>query len=99
MQDMCLQTSDDNSLNGTSLGKWQEYVKEATRFTGVSWTNVPNYRGWFEEAGFVDVEEVGYRWPSNQWSGVRRERLLGACELCSFLFFGFWRIWILWEIC
>jgi len=87
MQDMCLQTSDDGSLNGTALAEWQEHVQEATTFTGVPWTNVPNYKRWFGEAGFVDVVEVRFRWPSNQWSGERRERLLGACEFhrCFYL--------------
>lgn len=30
------------------------------------------------EAGFGDVKEFNYRWPSNQWSKNRKERLLGA---------------------
>jgi len=78
MQDMCLQRSDDGSMDGTSLKEWQEHVQEATAFTGVPWTNVPNYKRWFIEAGFENVTEVTFRWPSNQWSGDRKERLLGV---------------------
>ena len=78
MQDLCLQTSDDGSMHGTNLESWQGYVKEATAFTGRSWTNVPNYKKWMEEAGFLDIEEVKFRWPSNQWSSDKKERLLGA---------------------
>jgi hypothetical protein len=78
LQDMCLQTSDDGSMNGTALLEWQTHVKEAATKTGVEWTNVPNYKRWMIEKGFEDVTEVHFRWPSNQWSKVRKERLLGA---------------------
>ena len=78
LQDMCLQTSDDGSMNGTALLEWQTYVKEAATQTGVEWTNVPNYKRWMIEKGFEDVTEVNFKWPSNQWSQNRRERLLGA---------------------
>jgi hypothetical protein len=30
------------------------------------------------EAGFEDVVEINYRWPSNQWSDNEKEKLLGA---------------------
>lgn len=78
LQDMCLQTSDDGSMNGTALLEWQTHVKEAATKTGVEWTNVPNYKRWMIEKGFEGVTEVSFRWPSNQWSRVRKERLLGA---------------------
>jgi hypothetical protein len=65
-------------MNGTALLEWQTHVKEAATKTGVEWTNVPNYRRWMIEKGFEDVTEVNFRWPSNQWSKVRKERLLGA---------------------
>src|SRR5450756_2017626 len=66
LQDMCLQTSDDGSMNGTALLEWQTHVKEAATKTGVEWTNVPNYKRWMIEKGFEDVTEVNFRWPSNQ---------------------------------
>lgn len=75
---MCLQTSDDGSMNGTALLEWQTHVKEAATKTGVEWTNVPNYKRWMIEKGFEDVTEDNFRWPSNQWSPIRKERLLGA---------------------
>jgi Methyltransferase domain len=78
LQDMSLQTSDDGSMDGTALLEWQTHVKEAATKTGVEWTNVPNYKRWMIEGGFEDVTEVNFRWPSNQWSSVRKERLLGA---------------------
>ena len=78
MQDMCPQTSDDGSMHNTNLKAWQGYVEEATAFTGRSWANVPNYKRWMEEVGFEDVQERKFRWPSNQWSEDKKERLLGA---------------------
>ncbi|TAQ84302.1 hypothetical protein B7494_g7376 [Chlorociboria aeruginascens] len=78
LQDMCLQTSDDGSIDGTALKAWQDHVAEAVIQTGRVWTNVPNYKRWMEDAGFEDVVEVNYRWPSNQWSDDSKEKLLGA---------------------
>jgi hypothetical protein len=75
---MCLQTSDDGSMNCTALLEWQTHVKEAATKTGVEWTNVPNYKRWMIEKGFEEVTEINFRWPSNQWSSIRKERLLGA---------------------
>lgn len=75
---MCLQTSDDGSLEGTALLEWQSHVKEAATQTGVAWTNVPKYKHWMIEKGFKDVTEANFKWPSNQWSKVRKEKLLGA---------------------
>jgi hypothetical protein len=65
-------------MNGTALLEWQTHVKEAATKTGVEWTNVPNYKRWMIKKGFEDVTEVNFRWPSNQWSPIRKERLLGA---------------------
>jgi hypothetical protein len=66
---MTLQLAEDpnDPFWNSSLYEWQSHVKAATAFTGVPWTNVPNYSRWFREAGFEDVMEVNYRWPSNQW--------------------------------
>jgi hypothetical protein len=78
LQDMSLQTSDDGSITGTSLLEWQAHVTEAGNKVGRSWSNVVNYKRWMIEKGFVDVEEKRFRWPSNQWSSDRKEKLLGA---------------------
>jgi len=78
LQDMCLQTSDDDSMKGTSLEEWQAHVEEATIKAGRLWTNVPHYKRWMIEKGFEDVTEYKFRWPSNQWATDRREKLLGA---------------------
>lgn len=78
LQDMSLQRADDGSMAGTALQEWQTHVIAATARVGRVWTNVPNYARWMEEAGFVDVTEVSYRWPSCQWSAEKKERLLGA---------------------
>lgn len=78
LQDMCLQRSDDDSMKDSALEEWQAHVKEAGAKIGRVWTNVPNYKRWMIEKGFEDVTERHFRWPSNQWSSDRREKLLGA---------------------
>jgi hypothetical protein len=65
-----LQVSDDGSMVGTSLEEWQVHVKEATKGMGRSWDNVRSYAGWMKEVGFLNVEEVTFRWPSCQVRGL-----------------------------
>lgn len=59
----------DESLSGTSLERWGELMSEAARRLGRPMgTDVSgNYREWMEAAGFVDIEERHYMWPSNGW--------------------------------
>lgn len=80
LQDMTLQSADSptDPFWQSDLYEWQLHVQEATKFTGVPWTNVPNYKRWLQEAGFEAVEELRFKWPSNQWSSNRKERLIGA---------------------
>jgi len=59
----------DDSLSGTSLERWGILLCEAARNLGRPMgTDVSGrYRQWMEEAGFVDIEERHFMWPSNGW--------------------------------
>lgn len=61
MRDLCLQISDDGSIEGTSLKKWQSHIFDALSGAGHIWTSVSNYKRWIIEAGFEDMIEVSYR--------------------------------------
>lgn len=77
--------SSDGSLEGTSLQRWGELMCEAARKLGrpmgseVSY----NYRGWMEAAGFVDIEESAFMWPSNPWPRDKYMKELGHWNMIN----------------
>ncbi|KAI0124704.1 methyltransferase [Xylariales sp. AK1849] len=84
MQDLDLQSSEDGSIENTTLTVIQEQVHSALASVGMRWDNASQYKRWMEEVGFEDVTEIVYRWPSNPyWSSVPKERVLGAWFLAQ----------------
>ncbi|KAG9542817.1 S-adenosyl-L-methionine-dependent methyltransferase, partial [Aureobasidium melanogenum] len=69
----------DNTLDGTSLEKWGILMCEAARKLGLPMgTEVSEkYREWMEAAGFVDIEEQHFMWPSNPWPKDKYMKELG----------------------
>ncbi|KAK8016171.1 hypothetical protein PG993_014360 [Apiospora rasikravindrae] len=79
MQDLNLQTSEDGSIEGTSLKVIQDEIHGALASGGMRWDNVPRYAAWMREVGFEDVTEVVLRWPSNPWWPTDpKEKTLGT---------------------
>ncbi|KAE9381991.1 S-adenosyl-L-methionine-dependent methyltransferase, partial [Stipitochalara longipes BDJ] len=52
----------------SNLHRWSELTCEGSAKIGRSWTNVPNYKRWMEELGFVDIVERDFYWPSSRWA-------------------------------
>ncbi|KAK5005635.1 hypothetical protein LTR28_007470 [Elasticomyces elasticus] len=61
--------SADGTHIGTSVEQWGELLCEAGRRLGRPLGDdvSANYKRWMEEAGFVDVEELHFMWPTNSW--------------------------------
>ncbi|KAK7984048.1 S-adenosyl-L-methionine-dependent methyltransferase [Apiospora arundinis] len=79
MQDLNLQTSEDGSIEGTTLKVIQDEIHGALASVGMRWDNVPNYAAWMREVGFEEVTEVVFRWPSNPWwPADPKEKTLGT---------------------
>lgn len=79
LQDMILpMRAIDDSLNGTVIDHWTKLTMEAAAKLGTSWKNSANYVRYFEEAGFVDVQEKYFQWPSNTWPKGQRMKTLGS---------------------
>jgi len=59
----------DDTLDGTSLQRWGYLLCEAARKLGrpMGTDASGRYREWMAQAGFVDIEERHYMWPSNGW--------------------------------
>jgi len=71
-------TSIDNSMDGTALQHWILLCVEAARKLGSDWTRVPKYKDYFAEAGFVDVVEHRYSWPTNSWARGQHNKQLSV---------------------
>ena len=52
----------------SALYKWNEIVVAGGEKSGRPWTNVQYYKRWMEEAGFEDVVEKLYYWPTSTWA-------------------------------
>lgn len=59
-------TSVDDSIKGTALEIWMNKLVEGAAVLGKDWHCTKNYTQWFQEAGFVDVVERQFAWPSSE---------------------------------
>ncbi|KAG4442645.1 hypothetical protein IFR05_001901 [Cadophora sp. M221] len=67
----------DDTLVGTDLWDWNQYIIEGSAKAGRPWTRVKEYKKWMEEIGFVDVEEKILQWPLNTWPRDKHLKTLG----------------------
>ncbi|KAK6951648.1 hypothetical protein Daesc_006171 [Daldinia eschscholtzii] len=52
----------------SALYRWNEMMLEGVTRLGRSWSNVKNYRRYFEEAGFENIVEKRFYWPTSPWA-------------------------------
>ncbi|KAF4991902.1 hypothetical protein FDECE_13868 [Fusarium decemcellulare] len=59
---------DDDTLKKDSyIDQWSSYMIEATNIFGRSAQSAKKYKQQMIDAGFVNVTEVIYKWPTNRW--------------------------------
>lgn len=80
LQDICFPPGcDDATLTDDQpISKWSSYMMEATRRVGRPADGAKLYRKQMSEAGFVNVEERIYKWPSNTWPKDPKYKELGT---------------------
>lgn len=69
----------------STIYKWQELLLEAAAKAGRRMNNVQHYKKWFQEAGFVDVEERKHYWPINSWPKNKRLKQIGMWFMVDLL--------------
>lgn len=52
----------------SALCRWNELMLEGVSRLGRSWSNAQHYKRYFEEAGFEDVVERRFYWPTSPWA-------------------------------
>ncbi|KAE9374659.1 S-adenosyl-L-methionine-dependent methyltransferase [Stipitochalara longipes BDJ] len=78
--------NDDGTLTPEhTIYKWSHFLLEATRRIGSPCDNPTKYAEWMREAGFVNVQEVIYKWPSNPWPKDKKHKTLGLWNLANLL--------------
>lgn len=58
--------------------EWNEYLHEAADQANRPITIAKNLKRWYEEAGFVDVQEKVFRVPMNPWAKDKHLKMLGS---------------------
>ncbi|KAN0088992.1 S-adenosyl-L-methionine-dependent methyltransferase [Hyaloscypha variabilis] len=78
LQDICLPIHcDDDTLKGTNLEKYGELLLEGSVKLGLALNSALTTKKLMEEAGFVDVVEVIYKWPLNRWPANKHMKEIG----------------------
>ena len=68
---------DDDTYDGTALQKWGNLMVEAADKVGSPLTVGQNVKKIMEDAGYVDVVELVYMWPTNKWPAHRHMKEIG----------------------
>lgn len=72
---------DDGTLDEDSaLQRWSKLLLEATIKLGSPYDSALRYKQQLIEAGFQDVVEVEYKWPTNGWPRDRHHKEIGMSD-------------------
>lgn len=64
--------------------KWQNGLLEASKTLGRPLGECDQYKAILQRSGFVNVQEIIYKWPSNSWPKDRKLKELGRWNLANF---------------
>lgn len=79
IQDICTPCRcDDGTLKGTNLEKWGQLMLEASLKLGLPLNSAVTVKQVLENAGYVDVVEVIYKWPMNSWPADKKMKEIGT---------------------
>lgn len=64
---------------------WEEKCREACVIIGQTLDVAVNLKSWFEEVGFVDVQERLYKLPMNTWPKDEEFKELGRYQFAQYM--------------
>lgn len=71
--------SDDGTLTqDTPLKRWSDMLNDAFAGMGRGMDSANAYPKQLAEAGFVDIEVVREKWPTNHWPKDKKYKQIGA---------------------
>ena len=78
--------SDDGTIEEDShLAQWNKHICEAAVEYNRPLPNYDDFYAWFEKAGFVDIQQVHLKSPSNPWPKDKLLKEVGKFQLCAHL--------------
>jgi len=75
--------SDDGTLEGTHLLRWNTLLVEATDNLGVSLRSPKDYKQQLTDAGYKNVTQVEFKWPTNPWPKDPKHKELGKQQTAT----------------
>ncbi|KAF5484738.1 Secondary metabolism regulator LAE1 [Colletotrichum siamense] len=72
------QCDDGTVPRDAQIVKIADLIQEAMEKSGRPTMNVDNFQGILSRAGFVDINVLKYKWPTNTWPKERRFKDIGA---------------------
>lgn len=78
---------DDGSITPQSdLGKWTELMMEAGERSGFRLDTCGRSVEMMQNAGFIDIVRIPFKWPINQWPRDARHKTIGEWTEANFVF-------------
>ena len=78
--------NDDGTMTpDDAVYKWTHLLLEASKRIGQSLDNPTKYAEWMREAGFVNVQHIIFKWPTNPWPQDKKHKMLGLWVLANAL--------------
>ncbi|KAJ4328957.1 hypothetical protein N0V84_000528 [Fusarium piperis] len=70
---------DDGTLSeDDTLAKWCKLLEEAATKLGRNFEKTSSFKGYLTDAGFTDIIETRFKWPTNRWPKDPKYKELGA---------------------
>ncbi|CAG8957255.1 hypothetical protein HYFRA_00010677 [Hymenoscyphus fraxineus] len=73
-----IEDNDSSFPPDCAVKKWADLILEGTTVVGRACDSAKNYKKQLEDAGFMNVVEIRYKWPMNRWPKDKDLKELGA---------------------
>jgi SAM-dependent methyltransferase len=77
--------SDDGTMVGTAFERLNDNLVKGLQMLGRDGAWAANYKDFMEQAGFVNVTEIRYKWPQNCWPKDEHLKRLGYWNMVNTL--------------
>lgn len=78
-------SSDDTIDKDSNLALWNQYICEAAVEYNRPLPEYHDFYAWFEKAGFVDIQQIFLKSPSNPWPKDKLLKEVGRFQLVAHL--------------
>ena len=81
---VCPVESDDDSLHEShAISRWMNLLIQGSTALGRPLTDPLYHRGRLQDAGFTNIEQRLYKWPTNSWPRDKKHKEIGLWTLAN----------------